>query len=93
MKVFRVDLLEREITPDNRCVGKVRICLDTGASIVLDCSIPYRGVGGTAGLNGSFAQEALRQLRRLPEYSETELQIAKHAMPRQTEKALWPSIF
>ena len=93
MKVIRVDLLEREITPDGRCVGKARVCLETGASIILDCTIPYSGVGGMAGLNGSFAREALRQLRRLPEYSEVDLQIAKHAMPRRTEKALWPSIF
>lgn len=87
MKVVRVDLLEREITPCGRCVGKARIALASGENIVVDCEIAYNGVGGLTGLNSCFAQEALRQFRRLPEFAGTPLEIAKHAMPRTLEWA------
>ena len=87
MKVVRVDLLEREITPCGRCIGKARICLSTGENIVVDCAFPFTGVGGLHGLNSIFARAAIRQLKRLPEFAGTSLEIAKHAMPRAMEWA------
>lgn len=87
MKVVRVDLLEREITPGGRCKGKARVCLAHGPAVIVDCDMPYSGVGGLHGLNAQFAQEAIRQLRRLPEFAKTPLDIDKHAMPRAMEHA------
>lgn len=85
MKVVRVDLLEREITPKGRCLGKARVCLSDGTRVVVDCDMAYSGVGGLHGLNRQFAQEAIRQLRRLPDYIDATLEIDKHAMPRALE--------
>lgn len=87
MKVVRVDLIEREITASGRCIGKARICLASGENVVVDCDIPFSGVGGLNGLNGFFAQEAVRQLCRLPEFAGVPVEIAKHAMPRTLERA------
>lgn len=81
MKIIRVDVVEREITKDDRCKGKVRICLAGGKNLLLDCVVPFSGVGGLNGLNGTFAFEAVKQMRRLPEYAKAPIEIEKHVVP------------
>lgn len=85
MKVVRVDLLERELTPCGRCRGVARVSMSTGENIVVNCDFEFNGVGGLNGLNGFFAEAAVQQVRRLPEFSNVPLEISKHAMPRAME--------
>lgn len=81
MKIIRVELLEREITASGRCYGTVRMHLKGGDMVTVTCDIRYTGVGGLSALNGYFAEEALRKFRRLPEYANAPLEVAKYAMP------------
>ncbi|MDC0738036.1 hypothetical protein N6L24_07080 [Cognatishimia sp. SS12] len=68
MKITRTELLERYFTDDGRCHGKLRLHGDGGESIELACNVPGHLLGGSAALNKALAQDALRQLARMPEF-------------------------
>ncbi|MGH1464555.1 MAG: hypothetical protein ACRBBQ_04265 [Cognatishimia sp.] len=86
MKVTHVELLERCITPTGRCRGKMCVHGDGGESIRVECDIPYFGIGGMAAINSALAQDAMRQLRRLPEFRRNPPQEAEFAMPKWRKK-------
>ena len=87
MKVLRVDLLERSLSEDGRCVGKARVSLEGGEYVIVDCDFEFGGCGQSQ-LNGAFAFEAVRQIKRLPEHIKSSVEFAANSVPQKADYIL-----
>lgn len=80
MQVIRLELVSREILRNGRCFGRVRLIGDGGESILVDCNVPFGGMARLS-VNGALAQDAMRQLRRMPEFRCDPPELAEFALP------------
>jgi hypothetical protein len=55
---------------------------DQGERIVIQCNIDAHSAMSRRALNGALAQDALRQLKRMPELRKHTVGVAQRAMPR-----------
>lgn len=82
MEVKRMELLSKETRPDGVVEGKIRVIGSGGENIQLLCELRrerlfYRPT------NSALAAEAIRQLRRMPEFRRTRITISKFGLPKQ----------
>lgn len=83
MEVKRMELLSKETRPDGVVEGKVRVHGTNGESIQILCELRRERLMRMKPINSALAAEALRQLRRMPEYRRTRITISKFGLPRR----------
>ena len=82
MKIIHIELLSQTRSKAGDCIGKLRVHGTLGERIELMCRVPMVGRRQDKAVHAALAQDALRQIRRLPEFRRRSLQVAPNAMPR-----------
>ena len=86
MKVIHLELLDRRIFGDNKCVGTFCLHGECGERIQVQSRVRLDRKLPRQSLNGLLSKEAIRQLRRMPEHRGKTVEVTKHAMPRLREQ-------
>lgn len=82
MKIICMELLSRERRSDGTIIGELCLHGNGGERIQIQCAIKRQGLMSKRAGNGALALEALRQLRRMPEFRRAPLSVSLHAMPK-----------
>ncbi len=83
MEVKRMELLSKETRSDGVVEGTIRIHGSDGEDIQIVCVLRWKSLITHRSINSALAAEALRQLRRVPEFRRTGITISKFGLPRQ----------
>lgn len=81
MQVTHTELQSWHLTAAGQCRGMILLHGDDGARFQMKCEVPRDKHMGRSALNAALAQEALRQLRSLPEFRSDPPSLAPHAIP------------
>lgn len=83
MEVTRMELLSRKTRPDGVIEGKVLMHGTLGESIQIQCEVPPSLLASKGRVNGALANEAIRQLGRMPEFrGRTAIAVSRFGMPK-----------
>ena len=83
MEVTRMELLSRKTRQDGVIEGKVLMHGTRGESIQIQCIVRPNRIASKARLNGALANEAIRQLGRMPEFrGRNPIAVSRFGMPK-----------
>lgn len=86
MHVTSVTLLSRKTRPEGRICALLGLNGDRGEHVQILCEVRTDILRSHRAENAALAEDALRQLRRMPEYRLAEVSVAKFAMPQPPQR-------
>lgn len=82
MKIVHVELISQNFTSDGYCEGSMCVRGAEGELIHLLSRVKMPLRENRHEVNAMLAQDAIRQVKRMPEYRKGGVKVDKHAMPR-----------